>query len=157
MGTSSSVPSSYSEAVSSESWGREVRPRTGLPGSEDVRYEVTRLCAHKGAPWSGSESSEWERANDVGVTFRKSKALGPPRCWRLVNARNTGPNAPRSGASGREGRLGNARDIFGWLGGSLSPSEVIPLAAEYVEKGLRGPGEMDDSVTDCVINIEGGG
>lgn len=34
------------------------------------------------------------------------------------------------------------------------PSEVIPLAAEYVEKGLRGPGEIEDSVTDWVINIE---
>ena len=38
--------------------------------------------------------------------------------------------------------------------GKISPSEVMPLATEYVEKGLRGPGEMEDSVTDWVINIE---
>lgn len=102
MGTSSSVPSSYSDAVSSDSGVREERPRMGLPGSEEVRYEVTRLVVHTEGPCSESESSECESANeDVGVALRASASSLDPRARRLVMARNTGPKAPKSGASTR--------------------------------------------------------
>ena len=86
------------------------------------------------------------------MALRTSSPLGCVRGCRLFNARKIGSKAPRSGASGWQYRL--AGEIVQYLCTDRSPSEVIPLAAEYVEKGLSGPGEMEDSVTDWVINIE---
>lgn len=58
-------------------------------------------------------------------------------------------NAPRSGASANGICLGDKSGRTC----TISPSEVAPLATEYVENGLNGEGEMEDSVTDWVINM----
>lgn len=82
----------------------------------------------------------------------EERTLGPlgwTRALKLFSARKTWVNAPRSGASA------NAICSEDNSGGTwtISPSEVAPLATEYVENGLNGEGEMEDSVTDWVINM----
>ena len=90
----------------------------------------------------------------MGVALRTFAPLGCTRGLKVFRARKTVVNAPKSGASGAGLRLKLGRERRGTCG--ISPSEVTPLATEYVEKGLNGEGEMEDSVTDCVINTERG-
>jgi len=73
----------------------------------------------------------------IAITARGS-------CWNSFRARKTSVNAPRSGGSGNRNRNVRTRGYTRWLNfaGNL-PSEVASLAAEQLEKGLKG---VDDVV-----------